>query len=288
MIPGKKFHAYGNDFLIVESRHLSEEDLDSFSETVCRRHFGVGADGCVILNRLSEKEFNIRIFNRDGSEAGMSGNGARCAAAYVHQLGLASSDEVSFQTISGEKRYRLLEMQSPNWKYVSAIGVPGFEPKNIPVEPSEGLRKGHEYSLSVAGTEFSITPLSVGNPQCVMFVTALPRPDEFARLGRALESHPFFPERTNVSFVEVLDRHKVRIKIWERGVGPTHSSGTGSSGAGVAAIYSGKAFSPVEVSTETGIQIVTWRPSEQVMLTGEATFIADFNFHWEGSQVLSG
>jgi len=281
MIPGKKFHAYGNDFLVVEAKHLSEDEISPFSETACRAHFGIGADGCVVLDKLSECEFQLRIFNRDGSEAGMSGNGARCAAAYVHQVCLSESDDVRFRTISGEKRYHLLEMRFPNWKFISAMGVPCFEPHRIPVELSEGLRNKHDYTLSVAGEEVTVTPLWVGNPQCVKFVTSLPQPDEFETTGKALEGHPFFPERTNVSFVEILDRHKIRIKIWERGVGPTHSSGTGSSGAGVAAIVAGKACSPVEVSTETGMQIVAWKPSEEVMLTGEATFVADFNFHWE-------
>jgi diaminopimelate epimerase len=161
------------------------------------------------------------------------------------------------------------------------MGIPSFEAEKIPVKLTEGVRNPQDYTLRVAGEEVRVTPLWVGNPQCVKFVATLPQLEEFEATGKALEEHPFFPERTNVSFVEILDRNQIRIKIWERGVGHTHSSGTGSSGAGVAAIAAGKARSPVEVRTETGSQIVAWKPSEEVMLTGEATFVADFNFHWE-------
>ena len=281
MVPGRKFHAYGNDFLIVESHHLPEREYRDFSKTVCTPHFGIGADGCVILEKISSQEFKIGIFNRDGSEAEMSGNGARCAAAYVHQLGLVESAEVNFQTISGEKSYRLLEARPPVWKYVSAIGIPSFEPGKIPVKLSKGHRKGYEYELSVAEKRVLVTPLSVGNPQCVVFVESLPGSPEFEVIGEALEGHPFFPRRTNVSFVQILDRQRIAIKIWERGVGPTHSSGTGSSGAGIAAVFLGKASSPVEVSTDTGTQIVEWEPLRQVRLTGEARFVAEVNFHWD-------
>lgn len=284
MVPGRKFQAYGNDFLVVESHHLSERDYEDFSKKVCTPHFGLGGDGCVILEKFSLEEFKIKIFNRDGSEAGMSGNGARCAAAYVHQLGMTNSEEIRFRTISGEKCYRLIEERSPVWKYISAMGVPNFEPSRIPIEVSRGHRNGYEYQLSVMETELVVTPLSVGNPQCVVFADTLPESPQFELLGEALERHPFFPDRTNVSFLKVLDRQRIMIKIWERGVGPTYSSGTGSSGAGIAAILSGRVSSPVEVITETGRQIVEWEPSRQVMLTGEARFVAEVNFHWEDDQ----
>ncbi|MGW8181022.1 MAG: diaminopimelate epimerase, partial [bacterium] len=282
MIPARKFHSYGNDFLIVKSGSLPTREYGEFSRAICTPHFGVGADGCVMLEQLSSREFKLRIFNRDGSEAGMSGNGARCAAAFVHQSCCAESGEVIFQTVSGEKTYRLLKAIPPVWRYVSSLGVPSFEPEDIPIEDSQGHRISVDWELTVANRKISVVPVSVGNPQCVVFVEDLPESPEFEEMGRELECHSFFPERTNVSFVQVLGQGRIAIKIWERGVGPTHSSGTGSSGAGVAAIQSGIVSSPVRVSTETGTQLVEWEPPGQVMLTGEARFVAEISFYWEG------
>jgi diaminopimelate epimerase len=280
MIPLEKFHSYGNDFLVIESRYLSEDNYASFSRAVCKPHFGVGAEGCVVLEKKSGQEFGIRIFNQDGSEAGMSGNGVRCAAAYVHRQEVVESGEIRFLTTSGQKSYRILEAQPPVWKYVSTLGVPSFVPKDIPIRLSEGRRSGHQYELTVGERTIMVTPLHVGNPQCVVFVESLPKTSEFELLGKALERHSFFPERTNVSFVKVMNAQEIAIRIWERGVGPTHSSGTGSSGAGVASILLGKVSSPLKVSTETGTQLVEWEPPGQVTLTGEARFVAEIQFHW--------
>jgi len=282
MVPGSKFHAYGNDFLIIEAQALSEPEYAEFSRDVCRPHFGIGADGCLMLEPVSQAECKLRIFNCDGTEAGMSGNGARCAAAYLHRLGIAKSARVCFRTSSGQKTFRLLEAQPPVWRYRSSIGEPVFEPAGIPIAVSHGVKRGGRYELSVAEKKVLVTPLSVGNPQCVVFVEDFPLSPDLEEVGRALETHPFFPERTNVSFVRILNRRRIAIRIWERGVGLTHSSGTGSSGAGVAAIGAGKVSSPVEVATETGTQIVEWEPSKEVSLTGEATFVAEFRLHWDG------
>jgi diaminopimelate epimerase len=282
MVPGSKFHAYGNDFLIVESHHLPENQEEEFSRKVCTAHFGVGADGCVILKKCFSKGFMLKIFNLDGSQAGMSGNGVRCAAAYVHKRQLTGSSEVHFQTISGEKIYRLVGDRPPVWTYVSEIGFPSFEADEIPIDTSLAQRQRYRYRLSVVGSELEVIPLSVGNPQCAVFVDELPASAEFERIGGALEKHAFFPDRTNVSFVQVVGPHEIMIKIWERGVGPTHSSGTGSSGAAVAGIVEGVVSSPVEVRTATGTQVVAWEPGGQVKLSGDAEFVADFNFCWRG------
>jgi diaminopimelate epimerase len=282
MVPGSKLHAYGNDFLVIDSRHIPESQQAGFSQKACNSHFGVGADGCVILKKISSQHFIAKIFNLDGSEAGMSGNGLRCAAAFLHRRRLTDSAQLRFQTASGAKSYHLLESRPPVWTYLSDIGVPSFKPAKIPIDPSLGSRVGDQYELSIGASTVAVFPLSVGNPQCVVFCPELPERAEFAEVGGALERHAFFPSRTNVSFVHVLGPCEIEIRIWERGVGPTHSSGTGSSGAAVAALMAAKVTSPVEVRTETGTQVVEWEPGGPVKLTGEAEFIADFDFHWNG------
>ena len=277
-----KWHGYGNDFVLVLASGLGDVDLGEFSHQVCAPHFGFGADGCVIITKVSECDFNLRIFNQDGSEAGMSGNGCRCAAAHIHRSGLSASSRLFLHACGGKKAFQLIEqLDERTWRYQSEIGEPGFEPKSVPC-----LGKGSEtvsrFPLTVGDEVVEVNALFLGNPQCAVIVDALPDDATFSRLGHGLEHHPFFPQRSNVSFVRVVDRHRVSIRIWERGVGPTFSSGTGSCGAAVTAIRLGLADSPVTVETATGKQQVTWRAGSQVVLDGSAQLTADGSFYWGG------
>ncbi len=283
MILAAKYHSYGNDFLIVPVNEINPEDYAELAKQICHPHSGIGADGCVYLEESGEEEFKLRIFNRDGSEAGISGNGARCASAFLHHQGRVSQAEVRLQTQSGLKVFTLLEASQSCWKYRSLMGTPDFVPEAIPMRAPSDWQAIEDHPLQVGDEQVWIHALSVGNPQCVVFVEELPRDPDFERLGRGLETHPDFPERTNVSFARVEGPDRLRIRIWERGVGPTCSSGTGSCGAAVAAIRAGKAQSPVQVYTETGDQRVEWSPDSEIVLTGEAALIGEIKFHWSRS-----
>lgn len=278
MIKASKYHGYGNDFLIVPAGQVDEARYRELARAICDRHFGVGADGCVLFQDPEGDRFPVRIFNLDGSEAGMSGNGTRCAAAYVHHRELSSRDEIVFLTASGAKYYRLLESSFPIWRYQSRMGVPAFSPSQIPFISSDDFESIRDYELTVGRHVVRINALSVGNPQCVVLVDELPGDDEFDQLGRGLSSHPTFPQGTNVSFVLPTGPQSLEIRIWERGVGPTHSSGTGSCGAAIAALVENRVQSPVTVQTETGTQVVEWEPGEEIRLSGDAQFVADFEF----------
>ena len=267
--------------MVVAPAQVQEEHYSALAQAICDRHFGVGADGCVFVGEISAEHVALRIFNRDGSEAGMSGNGFRCGCAFLHHRSLVDQPEVTLMTASGMKGYTLLEQEEGSWIYQSRMGAPVFEPAAIPFRAPDEVQDIRGYSLDVAGEQVSIAALSVGNPQCVVLGEELPGEEDFRRLGRGLERHPDFPERTNVSFVQVVDSNQLKIRLWERGVGPTHSSGTGSCGAAVAAIRAGKVRSPVQVSTETGSQQVQWDGETDLLLTGNARFIAEVNFHWE-------
>ncbi len=277
-----KYHSYGNDFLILPSGQLKEEELSKLSRLICHRHCGVGADGCIFLSVFSGEQYSLRIFNRDGSEAAMSGNGARCACAFLHHQELAVQSKVELATLSGIKAYQLIDKGSFFWRYHSWMGQPLFAPATIPFQASSTLDKVEEYPLEVAGKTVAITALSVGNPQCVVFVDHFPAGAEFEQMGTGLENHPLFPERTNVSFVRVVDVNHLEIRIWERGVGPTCSSGTGSCGAAVAAIMTQRVQSPVKVSTETGTQQVQWTTGKEIVLTGQVEFIGEVKYNWNG------
>ena len=281
VITASKFHSDGNDFMVVAPAQVQEEHYVALTQAICEDHFGVGADGCVFVEEISGEQVSMRIFNRDGGEAGMSGNGFRCGSAFLHHHGLVDQTELTLKTASGIKGYTLLEQKEGSWTYRSRMGLPAFEPTAIPFRAPDEVQDVRGFSLDVGGEQVSIAALSVGNPQCVVFGEQLPREEDFQRLGRGLEGHSDFPERTNVSFVQVVGPSQLQIRLWERGVGPTHSSGTGSCGAAVAAIRAGKVQSPVEVTTETGTQQVEWDGQTEILLTGNTRFVAEVHFHWE-------
>ena len=286
MISASKYQAYGNDFLILVDGPSAPDRQADLSRGLCDPHFGVGADGCVYLEPHESKSVRFRIFNQDGSEAGMSGNGVRCAAAFLHHKRIVTSTEIHFDTAAGRRTLSLLQSRYPVWEYRAAMGPPRFRPSEIPmrVDGVPNPPRVIDHQLRVADRSVSVTALSVGNPQCVVFLEEPVTDEDFAVLGPGLSTHPDFPEGTNVSFVEVLDRSRVRARIWERGVGPTHSSGTGCCGAAVAALVKGRVMNPVRVQTETGTQLVDWTEGTEIFLTGEARFIADVRFEWEASQ----
>ncbi len=280
MIKAEKYHSYGNDFLIVPPDQVQEEQYPALSEAICDRRVGVGADGCVFVGAPSGSVFSLRFLNRDGSEANMSGNGARCACAFLHHRSWSEDREIQIDTRSGAKTYRLIQSAHPGWTYRSALGMPELRPSAIPFCAPSDLDVVENYPLEIAGQTLRVTALNVGNPQCVVFVDRLPEEGEAWEIGTALGKHPRFPDRTNVSFVCVESPERLRIRIWERGVGPTHSSGTGCAGAAVAAIQTGKTRSPVEVLTTKGAQKVEWSPGKQIYLIGRSEFIARIQFQW--------
>ncbi len=286
-IEAHKYHGYGNDFLIVWDGQVHADEHSEFSRAICRRHWGVGADGCVFLSPLKSNRYLYRIYNHDGSRAGFSGNGGRCACAFLHHFRLADREEILLETQSGDKRFLLLEAERPAWTYRCWLGEPDFAPDSIPFRPqskeSMGLERIVDHPLDVGDQTVRITALFMGNPQCQLLVKELPSDDTFRRLGAMLERHPAFPDRTNLGFVQVEGRHRLKLRIWERGVGPTQSSGTGSAASAVAAIVNGKADSPVEVHTESGLQQVEWSPGNPVVLTGQCRYVARIEYCWEPS-----
>jgi diaminopimelate epimerase len=272
-----KLHGYGNDYLIFKADDLGAAgDLGAFARRVCDRHFGAGADGIAVVGRGREgggADFNVRIFNPDGSEAAMSGNGTRCAAAALVHDGVWPQAELRLSTRAGVKTYRLLESDLARgvYRFAAEIGRPRFESEAVPFEASEPLAQVVRHPLEVApGETVEVTALEMCNPNCCLFVEDFEAVD-WRRLGRLIESHPRFPARTNVEFVRVVAPDRVEVRIWERGVGETLSSGTGSSAAAVAACVNGLTGRAVAVETPGGQLAVEWRERDgEVVLTGEA------------------
>ncbi len=282
LIFASKYEAYGNDYLVLGSDQVCETSWPGLTRDICTAHFGVGADGCVFLTIASEGPAGFRILNPDGSEAGMSGNGSRCAAAFLHHKKIVTSPAVELSTRMGPRTLVRVESGDGVWQYRASMGEPAFAASGIPFLANSAETLVRKMPLELGGRTVTIDALSVGNPQCVLIRETLPGDAEYQELGPALSTHPRFPEGTNVSFVRVLDRRKIQIRIWERGVGPTHSSGTGCCGAAVAALRAGLVDSPVEVMTGTGAQTVEWTPGAEIHLSGDVRFVADVHYHWRG------
>ena len=231
-IPFTKAHGAKNDFLLTWASEIPSGDLIPFARAICDRHTGPGADGWLIVYPGSgDCHGQIRLFNSDGSEPEISGNGTRCAAAFLIEAGLADSD-ITILTGAGRKQLRLMERAGNRYLFEMNMGSPS-------VEEVQGTLLG-----------LPVTIVNVGNPQCAVFVDDFEL--DWRAIGARIESHARFPNRTNVSFVKVIDEHTIDVRFFERGVGETMSSGTGSTGAAAAAIARQAVQPPVKIETPAG------------------------------------
>jgi diaminopimelate epimerase len=269
-IPFTKAHGARNDFLLTWAHEAPDEaTLAEAAIAICDRNAGVGADGWLIVHPPGEgRPARIRLFNPDGGEVEMSGNGTRCAAALLVQAGVAGK-EITIQTGAGAKQLRLLERDCLRFLFEMNMGRAEIAPENL------------RFMLPIDGGARECTILRAGNPQCSFFV------DDFdfdwKALGAVVERHPHFPDRTNVSFVKVLGRHALDVRFFERGAGFTMSSGTGSAGAVAAAIARGLVESPVTVNTLAGP--LEFREEGGVLLMqGPAEIVASGDFYFGGEE----
>jgi diaminopimelate epimerase len=259
-----KAHAYGNDFLLARADEAAG-DVPSLARAVCHRHTGVGADG-LVLYTVRDRGATMRLLNADGSRSELSGNGLRCLAALVARAQhLQVGATITIDSDAGVKTLDLLGHEGRRYDFRADLG----QPADI-----------RQVQIPVLSETITATVLRTGNPQCVI-LGPLPAADRFAALGSALSTHPSFPEGTNVEFAEVEAPDRVRILIWERGVGPTSSSGTGSTAAAVAAAAHGGAARVVDVIAPGGSQRVEWRDTG-AYLTGWAELVMDG--YWIGGE----
>jgi diaminopimelate epimerase len=257
-----KAHAYGNDFVCAPADDVGG-DLSSLARAICHRHHGIGADG-LLLYSLRDRGASMKLLNADGSWSELSGNGVRCLAALVaRSQDLQPGATVTIETDAGTKPLHLLARDGERYTFRAGMG----QPTNL-----------RQTTIAVLGESLTASVLEVGNPQCVV-LGPLPDVDRFKRMGPALATHTMFPAGTNVEFAEVEAPDRVRILIWERGVGPTTSSGTGSSASAVAAAAHGGASRSVDVIAPGGTQRVEWR-DDGVHLTGWAEIILEG--YWTG------
>lgn len=255
-IPFTKLHGAENDFLLTWAEEAPDRELPEIARRICARTTGIGADGWMLVLR-ENGGLRTRLFNSDGSEPEISGNGTRCAAAFGILEGAVSPPDITITTGAGRKELRLIARSGNRFVFEMDMGLPRVDE----------LRT----TIRLEGEEFDATVLNVGNPQCAIFADKIP--ENWRIVAQECEKHPRFPNRTNVSFVRSTDRHTVEAVFFERGAGETKSSGTGSTAAACAAILRGIVETPVTIRTAAGNLELRWRDS--VYLTGPAEAIGE-------------
>jgi len=274
-----KMHGAGNDYVYVDLFRERVDDPVALAVAISDRHYGVGADGLILIGPSERADVRMRIFNADGSEAEMCGNGIRCVAKYARERGLACADDVRIETKAGIKSVRVI------WgggRIVGArvdMGIPALERAAIPMRGPADSRCVNEL-LSVGGHEYRVTCLSMGNPHCVIFaddLCAVP----LETVGPLLERHEAFPERTNVHFVQVMGEREVRVRTWERGSGITLACGTGASAVCVAGSLTGRTARSILAHLPGGDLDIEWAEDGHVYMTGPAREV--FTGEWPGA-----
>lgn len=268
-----KMHGIGNDYVYVNCLEETVADPAAVARFVSDRHFGVGSDGLILICPSDKADFEMQMYNADGSRAAMCGNGIRCVGKYVHDRGLTDKETITIDTLAGVKVLNLTVEDGETTSIQVDMGVPILTPAEIPVQ-GEGERFV-EVPVDVEGLKVSITAVSMGNPHAVIFTEQVLDLD-LKQIGPLFENHPLFPERTNTEFVEVLDRGALRMRVWERGAGETLACGTGACATVVAGVLCGKCDREATVKLLGGDLSIQWdEDTGHVFMTGPATFVFD-------------
>ena len=268
-----KMHGCGNDYIYIDGakEHIAQEEKPDFVRRVSDRHFGIGGDGVIFINPSDEADFEMEMYNADGSRAEMCGNGIRCVAKFVYDKGLTDKTDISVISC-GKIKYLQLSLKDNKVDTVRVnMGAPELIADNVPVLCDK--EQAVDEPITVQDTEYKMTCVSMGNPHAVVFmenVTDL----EIEKIGPYFESHERFPKRTNTEFVKVIDRNTVQMRVWERGTGETLACGTGCCATVVACILNGLTDDTVTVKLLGGELEITWdREADLVYMTGPATTV---------------
>ena len=263
-----KMHGLGNDYILIDNRDekIGEEKLRLLAQKLCKRRFSIGADGLLLLYNSRVADVKMRIFNADGSEAEMCGNGIRCLAKYCYENSIVNREELRIETLAGIKDVWLKVADGRVMAVTVDMGKPVFEREKIPVL---GEGKFIDEEIKVDDKYFRATCLSVGNPHCVIFVDDVEKfPVE--RYGPKIEKHPIFPNRINVEFVQIVNRNLLRMRVWERGVGETLACGTGACASVVAGSILGKTSRECTVQLLGGELKIKYDENSGIFMTGSA------------------
>lgn len=265
-----KMHGTGNDYIYVDLFQQTLENQQEVAKMVSDRHFGIGSDGLICIAPSARADCRMIMYNADGSEGAMCGNGIRCVAKYVYDRGIVPKDQMSIETKSGIKKLELT-VEEGKAVYVRVnMGEAVLKPSEIPVQA-----EGEDFiarQIEAGGRRYTVTCVSMGNPHCVVFTEGIDGLD-LEKTGPLFENHPLFPDRINTEFVEVIDGHTLKMRVWERGSGETISCGTGTCAATVAAVLNGHCprGEEIEVRIRGGALYDTYLENGEVLMKGPAT-----------------
>ena len=272
-----KMQGLGNDYVYVNCFKETIENPPEMAKKVSNRNFGIGSDGLIMINPYDVADFEMEMYNADGSRSEMCGNGIRCVGKYVYDYGLTEKEHISVETLAGIK-YLDLTVEDGKVKLVKVdMGSPELVPENIPIV-ADGNRVIDE-PINVNGTEYRMTGVSMGNPHAVVYVEDVKGLD-IETIGPAFENHERFPNRVNTEFVKVLDRNTVEMRVWERGSGETMACGTGACAVAVACILNGFTEDKVTVKLLGGDLQIEWdKEADKIYMTGpaEVSFDGEIN-----------
>lgn len=272
-----KMQGLGNDYVYVNCFKETIENPPEMAKKVSNRNFGIGSDGLIMINPSDVADFEMEMYNADGSRSEMCGNGIRCVGKYVYDYGLTEKGHISVETLAGIK-YLDLTVEDGKVKLVKVdMGSPELVPENIPIV-ADGNRVIDE-PINVNGTEYRMTGVSMGNPHAVVYVEDVKGLD-IETIGPAFENHERFPNRVNTEFVKVLDRNTVEMRVWERGSGETMACGTGACAVAVACILNGFTEDKVTVKLLGGDLQIEWdKEADKIYMTGpaEVSFDGEIN-----------
>lgn len=261
-----KMHGLGNDFVMVDDRKAAIPDavLPDYGRKICDRHFGVGADGLILVRPSEKADFQMRVINSDGSEAEMCGNGIRCFAVFVHNQGMSYANPLRVETGAGVLTVDLLRENEAIIGVRVDMGEPGTNREDVPMQ---GNGSALNVPLQVDGQEFAFTGVSMGNPHAVTFLDTL---DGFPveHFGPLVERHAMFPVKTNVHFVEQVGPDELNMRVWERGAGLTLACGTGACAVTVASVLNGKTGRKALIHLPGGPLHIEWAENNHLLMTG--------------------
>jgi len=279
-----KVESVGNHFVLLDAQAMPEMDWSMLATSMCAHHFGVGADGLLVIQRSANAHFRFRMFNPDGTED-VCANGMRCATAYMHKTGHLTADEATIEAVDALHLTRILAVDNGSVNVKLNMGIPSLRPADIPALAE--IDRMVDYPLQVASDVYYTTGVSVGTPHAVIFVTTESLETSIPEVSRAIETHPLFPQRINVTWCAVESRDLLRVRTWERGVGPTLGCGTGACAALVAAHTKGLVGTSARVVSPGGSLWVEWPQKQDVSVSGWTNLLYEGKWIMQSPPMIS-
>ena len=267
-----KMHGLGNDYVYMDAINQKIENKSELAKKISDRHFGIGSDGLILICKSDIADFKMQMFNSDGTEAEMCGNGIRCVGKFVYDNGFTNKENLTIETLAGIKRLELI-IQNKTVKEVKVdMGEPILEPKKIPVTSEENPVKN--LNLNILDRTFRFTCVSMGNPHAITFIDEDVKCFNIEKYGKIAEVDEVFPKRTNVEFINVINKNKIKMRVWERGAGETLACGTGACASAVAAVLNNLTGRNVIVELLGGNLEIEWNTQDNhIYMTGPATTV---------------